>query len=136
MSLANKTNKQLIKIFKARKTTDEMKKNIRRILRKRGDTVQNHSGKSKQPTRNRKANKVMKVKNKPDRSKGAYDFRTSVSSQRDSRRKYTVARRRSDKRWTCSCPHWIGHCNSEGIDCKHIKTVKLANKTDGRRKAS
>jgi hypothetical protein len=37
---------------------------------------------------------------------------------------YIVAVRKSDGRWTCSCPNWINVRNKKGEDCKHITEVR------------
>ena len=51
-----------------------------------------------------------------------YGKRRDVVSS-SSGKTYRVAFRRSDSRWTCSCPDWINRCNKKGIDCKHVKSV-------------
>ena len=42
----------------------------------------------------------------------------------DSGIKYRVAIRKSDSRWTCSCPHWCNVQNKKNLDCKHISRLK------------
>lgn len=37
---------------------------------------------------------------------------------------YTIAVRKSDARWTCSCKHWIFRCQKAGTDCQHIQEIR------------
>ena len=124
-------NSKTIAVTKHHGVKAELRKEnakIRCQLRKQGirlsDLRQEVEPKEKTPT----LRKPLTIKRPEVRNTNAFKNRVEVTSASNPYRKYIVAVRASDGRFTCSCPHWKFRCNPAGTDCKHIDLVKAGRK--------